>query len=198
MSELYDYKDVYINQIDLRSAFTGYSEGDPPLLQDLGIDFGTISTESKVIFDVFRKSTKCFDCKTADNVGPYIFSFLYSMFLMVNGKIHFGYVYFLTLVSNLFVYFLMNVLSETQINIFESISVMGYAQIPVVIFAFVEIFLKYLSTPVQLALGLVFALWSAATASLIFVKFLEIERLFCIVLYPLFLIYFCLTLIAIF
>lgn len=198
MSELYDYKDVYIDQIDLMGALTGYLDGDLPLLQELGIDFGSILIESRVIFEIFNRTTKCFHCKTAGNAGPLLFSLCYSLFLMLNGKIHFGYIYFLSLVSNIFMYALLNVLAESQISFLESFSVMGYSQIPVTFFAFINIFLRYTPVPMQLALGVIFALWSSATASLIFVKFLEIDQLFYIVAYPLFLIYFCFVLIAIF
>lgn len=198
MSEIYDYKDVYMDQIDLKGALIGYAEGDLPLLHELGIDFNSICMESRVIFEVFNKTTKYFNCKTAGIAGPLIFSLCYSLFLMVNGKIHFGYIYFLSLVSNIFIYSLLNVLAESHINFLESFSVMGYSQIPVTVFSFFNIFLKYTPVPVQLALGVVFALWSSATASLIFVKFLEIDQLFYIVAYPLFLIYFCFVLIAIF
>lgn len=198
MSELYDYKDVYMDQIDLKGALTGYAEGDPPLLQELGIDFGSIFMESRVIFEVFNRTTKYFNCKTAGNTGPLLFSLCYSLFLMLSGKIHFGYIYFLSLVSNIFMYALLNVLAEAQISFLESFCVMGYSQIPVTVFAFLNIFLRYTPVPMQLALGVFFALWSSATASLIFVKFLEIDQLFYIVAYPLFLIYFCFVLIAIF
>lgn len=198
MSELYDYKEVYINNIDLKGAFTGYTEGDQPLLEELGIDFSAICSESKVIFEVFKRTTKCFSCKTADSVGPLIFSLFYSFFLMINGKIHFGYVYFLSLVSNAFIYLLVNVLAENHISIFESFSVMGYSQVPVTIFAFANTVLKYFPLFVRLFIGALFALWSTSTASLIYVRFLEVDRLFFLVGYPLFLTYFCFVLIAIF
>ena len=198
MNDLCDYKEVYIDRVDLKGAFIGYLEGDPPLLRDLGIDLHTIFTESRVVFEIFGRKTSSFNCKTADSVGPLFYSFLYSVFLMASGKVHFGYIYFLSLISNVFVYFIVNVLSESHINIFESYSIIGYAQIPMVLFAFCGIFLQSVSVPLKLVFGTFSALWSGGTASLIFVRFLNIEELFCIVLYPVFLVYFCFALIVVF
>lgn len=198
MNDLSGYEDVYIEQIDYKKAFMGSLPEDTPLLDELGINFDTIKQESKVIIEVFTKKSTTFNCKTADCAGPLLFYVLYSVFLMGNGKVHFGYIYFLSLVSNLFIYFLLNVLGEKSINIFETFSGLGYSQLPVTIFSFLNLFLKYFSVHIRLVIGVGFAIWSSITGTSIFVKFLELDKLYAIICYPLFLIYFCFALIVIF
>ncbi|RVD90587.1 Rab GTPase-interacting Golgi membrane protein [Tubulinosema ratisbonensis] len=191
MNDLSGYEDVYIEKIDYKGAFIGSLPGDTPLLDELGINFDTIKQESKVIVEVFTKKSITFNCKTADCAGPLLFYLMYSIFLMGNGKVHFGYIYFLSLISNLFIYFLLNVLGEKSINIFETFSGLGYSQLPVTIFSLTNLVFKYFSVHVRLVIGTLFAIWSSVTGTSIFVKFLELDKLYIIIGYPLFLIYFC-------
>lgn len=198
MNDLSGYEDIYTEKIDYKAAFLGNLPGDTSLLDELGINFGTIKQESRVVLDVFLNKANTFNCKTADCVGPLLFYIVYSLFLMINGKMHFGYIYFLSLVSNMFIYFLLNVLGERNINLLETFSCLGYSQLPITIFSFVNLFLKYFSVKLRLIIGAVFAIWSSLIGTSIFVKFLELDKLYAIIGYPLFLIYFCFVLIVIF
>lgn len=198
MNEFSDFQDVYIDQIDLKGAFTGHLSGDPPLLDELGINLETIKQESLIIFQIFSRKPLAFNCKTADAIGPLIFSVFYSLFLLFNGKIHFGYIYFLSIMSNFLMYAFLNLVGHHSIALVESWSVMGYSQLPITIFALLNIFLCYFPRYLQVLFGSLFAGWASFTGAKIFTSFLELESLLFVVAYPLFLIYFCFALIVIF
>ncbi|KAM0687690.1 Protein yipf4 [Conglomerata obtusa] len=183
-----EYKEVYIDRIDLKAALTGSTYTDPPLLTELGIDFSLIKKESLLVFKP-RAIEQC------DITGPIIITFLYALSLLCNGKIHFGYVYFLTLSSNLLIYFLLNAIKSTQkcVDLARCFSVLGYSFLPVVVFAFLHAFCGYLKY-----VGFVCAGWSCYVASIVFCRYLEMEEMFFLIGYPILLMYMCYVFLIIF
>lgn len=176
-----DFQDVYIDRIDLKAAFTGSIPGDPPLLTELGINFSTILQELKLIFN----PTATF--KATDLTGPFIFIGLYAFALLFKGKIHFGYVYMITILSCILLYFILNVTKETdrEIDVARCFSVFGYAFAPIVGYAYLSCFYE-----MKLVGYFCFA-WSVTVATTVFCKYLEMEGKFGIVGYPLCMIYLC-------
>lgn len=183
-----EFQEVYIDRIDLKSALTGSSFTDPPLLQELGIDFSQIKKECLLVVNP-RQLDQC------DITGPIIIVFLYAFSLLLNGKMHFGYVYFLTLASNLLIYFLLNAMKNTQksVDFIRVFSTLGYCFTPVVFFSFFHSICKYFYF-----LGFLCSFWSCAVASLIFCKYLEMEESIFIIGYPIFLIYTCYVFLVVF
>ncbi|TBU02664.1 protein transport protein Yip1 [Hamiltosporidium tvaerminnensis] len=199
MNELSDYKDIYIDRTDFKGALTGYIPGDESLLKELGINFGTIKKESMLVTRVFNRSHINYGfLESADISGPLIFIILFSFFLLLNGKIHFGYVYFISLISTLFMFFLLNVMNNKWIDFIKCCSVMGYSLLPVLLYSFLSILMKYLDVWIRVIVALGVSLWASAVSSLIFVNYLEISNKLFLIWYPLFLVYACFTLLAVF
>ncbi|EJW04605.1 hypothetical protein EDEG_01189 [Edhazardia aedis USNM 41457] len=185
-----DFQDVYIDRIDIKSALTGRLPNDPPLLQELGIDFTAIKNETKLILNPNANFEK------SDITGPLIFMFFYALCLFANGKMHFGYVYFITLSSNLLIYFLLNVIKTTQkgVEFVKCFSILGYSFVPVMGFAFINIILA----PFKYILGIFAAFWSCYVASIVFCRYLEMEDKKFIIGYPILLVYICYVLLVVF
>lgn len=183
-----DFQDVYIDRIDIKSALSGTLPTDPPLLEELGINFRTIRQESTLIFKPTLK------IENSDITGPIIIVLLYSLLLLLNGKVHFGYVYFVTLASNLLIYFLLNVLKEINKDVTLQIifSVLGYSFVPLVLYSFFRLFFR-----VDFV-GYLCVLWSSYVASVVFCRYLEMERLVFVVGWPILLVYVCFLLLIIF
>lgn len=183
-----DFRDVYIDRLDIKSALTGSLPGDKPLLEELGINFQTIKTELKLLLNPEK------DFDHSDVTGPIIFTVLYSLLLFFSGKMHFGYVYFITLTSNFLLYFLVNVLkaSSNSADFVFCFSVFGYSFVPIVVHAFISLIYK------SKILGALSVAWSVYIASNVFCKKLEMERMRWIVGYPIMLVYVCYLLMTIY
>jgi protein YIPF5/7 len=195
-----EFKDVYyIDKINIRSALTGSLPEDPPLLSELGIDFSTIKKESHLIFKVLQRSTVDFSfIRNADLSGPVIFIILYTISLVINRKVHFGYIYFISLVTSLSTYFLLNVIDLKYIGLLECCSVLGYSLLPVVFFSFLNLLLSRTGLGIRVCCGLLFAGWSSYTASVVFCQYLSLTNKQMILGYPLLLAYVCFTMIVLF
>lgn len=184
--EFEDYREPCCGEFNLRAAILGRLPGDGPLLEELGIDFGTIRKESRLIFGVLQRTPVDFSfVKNADLSGPIVFVALYTLGLILNYKIHFGYIYFISLLTASSTYFLLNVLDTKQIGFLECCSVLGYSFLPVVFFSFLNILLRRLAVWPRMLYGLGFALWSSYTASVVFCRYLSLSKKQLVVGYPL-------------
>jgi hypothetical protein len=199
MNNLNDFQDVYIGKVSVKNALTGWVPGDPPLLDELGINFNTIKKESTLILRIFRRSQINYSfLENADLTGPILFTFLFSLFLLLNGKIHFGYVYFISITSTFFIYFLLNVMGDRSIDMIKCCSVMGYSLLPIVGFALTNIFCGWINLSFKLATGCLVSIWAASVSSIVFVNYLEMGKKIVLVGYPLLMVYTCFTLLVIF
>ncbi|KMV66423.1 Rab GTPase-interacting Golgi membrane protein [Encephalitozoon cuniculi EcunIII-L] len=184
--EFEEYGEPYVDKFDLRSALLGRLPGDGPLLEELGIDFGTIKKESHLVFGVFQRKAVDFSfVKNADLSGPIVFVGLYTLGLILNYKIHFGYIYFISLLTTLSIYFLLNVLGTKHIGFLECCSVLGYSFLPVVFFSFLNILMGRISVELRVFYGLAFACWSSYAASVVFCRYLSLSNKHLVVGYPL-------------
>ncbi|EIJ89618.1 hypothetical protein NEQG_00388 [Nematocida parisii ERTm3] len=124
--------------LGIKNALIGYKEGDKPLLDELGIDFNAIKRDSLRI--VFIKSTEHKD--TMDMVGPLLFIILYGVILFIRSAVHIGYLYYLSTISCMFIYVLLILMNNNnRISILGIINALGYALIPILIFATIGKFL---------------------------------------------------------
>ncbi|KAH9411798.1 hypothetical protein HK407_03g05480 [Ordospora pajunii] len=177
-------EEEHYNKFDLKSALLGQLPNDRPLLEELGIDFGTIKKESKLIFKVMQKSDVDFSfVKNADLSGPIVFVGLYCLGLVMNYRIHFGYVYFISLLITFSMYFLLNVLDTKRVGFLECCSVLGYSFLPIVLFSITSVLMR--GSGLRMCCGFVAALWSSYTASVVFCKYLSFSNKQVVVGYPL-------------
>lgn len=182
---------------DLKAAFTGYETGDPPLLQELGIQFTTIHQECSLIF---HTPTKSAHIDRVDLTGPLILIFIFSFILLLTGKVLFGCVYFMCVLCTLVMHFVLNAMGESEIEYVVVCSVMGYAMLPVVFFAAVHVLMCYLDVSVNVSLvcGGVGAFYSAFVASEVFVAYLKLRNVRVLVCYPTFLVYMAFVVLALY
>jgi hypothetical protein len=68
---------------------------------------------------------------------------LYKIFIKKNGKIHFGYIYGFGVMGTIVLYSIMNLLSQSKtIELYNTMSILGYCLLPVVILAFLAVFIN--------------------------------------------------------
>lgn len=189
----------------VESSDSGYYDeedefaNEPPLLEELGINFEHIWAKTVSVLLPSKKIDEHI-LDDADLAGPLVFCFLFGMCLLLAAKVHFGYIYGFGVLSCLFMYLLMNLLSpERTIDIYRVCSVLGYCLLPIIGLAAINIVISVKDLGVVgFVLASVCTLWSTHTASRFFEKALYMTEQKYLVMYPTMLVYSCFVLIAVF
>ncbi|RKP02350.1 hypothetical protein CXG81DRAFT_10911 [Caulochytrium protostelioides] len=177
-----------LNWRSLRLALgTGGMPDEPPLLQELGINFGHIKNKGLTVMNPFRPVDKHI-MDDSDLAGPLFFCFCLGVFLLLSGKVHFGYIYGLATMGCASAYMILNLMSETGINGTRTASVLGYSLLPMVLTSLVTHLLPPFSYANLIAV-VVSVLWCTNSASLMFVTVLAMSDQRWLVAYPLALLY---------
>ncbi|KAF8271517.1 hypothetical protein EI94DRAFT_1720299 [Lactarius quietus] len=149
---------------------TGGFEGEPPLLEELGINFSHIRAKSMTVLNPFRRvDERIMD--DADLAGPLIFCFCFATFL-------------------LFPLLLLNLMSEQGIDAYRVLSVLGYCLLPMVGVGALSVLIT-LDGMLGYVLSSLSIVWCTYAASGIFVARL-------LVAYPVGLLYGCFALLSVF
>jgi len=182
------------------SAFSsvGY-DGEPPLLEELGINFSHIYVKSMTVLNPLRQiDERIMD--DADMAGPICFFFAFGMFLLLSGRSQFGYIYGIALLGSLSIYALLNLMSTTGIDVYRTASVLGYCLLPMVGVGALSVGRVFNSLPPYLiaSLSILSIIWCTYAASLIFVTILRMSEQRLLVAYPIGLLYGCFALFSVF
>ncbi|KAJ1649431.1 hypothetical protein IWQ61_009484 [Dispira simplex] len=183
--------------VSLWAAFgSGGLPGEPPLLEELGVNFGHIKTKSLTVLNPVRSVPKDL-MDDADMSGPLIFVLLFGTFLLFSGKVHFGYIYGVGLLGCLSVYALLNLMNDQGLDGYRTTSVLGYSLLPMVLLSGLSLLLK-LSSSIGYALSCLAVLWCTYAASTVFVSVLSMNEQRLLVAYPVGLFYTCFALMTVF
>lgn len=125
----------------------------------------------------------------SDLAGPILFCLLFGTFLLLSGKVHFGYIYGSALIGTVSQYIILNLMSSYKsIDFTRVASVLGYCMLPLVLNSALGVVVN-----MDNALGYLFAAlsiaWCTYSASAIFVVVLQLSDMRVLVAYPLALFY---------
>ncbi|KJP89973.1 hypothetical protein AK88_00429 [Plasmodium fragile] len=116
-------------------------EDEPPLLEELGINFDLISKRMKSVFMFYKIDDTLFE--NSDLSGPLIIVLALGFILLLAGKASFSYIYLIGIVSSLSIYLLLNMMSQNlTLDLYRTISMLGYALLPLVILSFISIIIN--------------------------------------------------------
>ncbi|KND05137.1 transporter YIP1 [Spizellomyces punctatus DAOM BR117] len=182
----------------IRAAFTtgGFAD-EPPLLEELGINFSHIKKKGVTVLNPLRAVDKHIMDDT-DLAGPILFVLLFGGFLLLSGKINFGYVYGVAMLGCVSVYAILNLMSESGIDGYRTASVLGYCLLPMVVLSSVATLLQLSGHIVGLILSALSVLWCTYSASKMFTTVLSMSEQRLLVAYPVGLLYSAFALLAIF
>jgi hypothetical protein len=68
-------------------------ENEPPLLEELGINFEHIRLKTLAVLNPLASATSADVIADQDLAGPLVFCLLFGAALLLHGKVHFGYIY---------------------------------------------------------------------------------------------------------
>lgn len=175
---------------------TGGFEGEPPLLEELGINFSHIRAKSMTVLNPLQRIDEHI-MDDADLAGPIIFFFCFGLFLLFSGKPNFGYIYGVGLFGAASMYTLLNLMSDHGIDAYRVASVLGYCLLPMVGISAISV-ATHLERTFGYLLSLLSIFWCTYSASGIFVAVLRMSDQRLLVAYPCSLLYGCFALLSIF
>lgn len=172
-----------------QEQFTGSTdfENEPPLLEELGINFDHIYMKTKCVLNPFAQPDTSI-IHDEDLAGPLVFCIAYGFSLLLMGKIQFGFVYGITAMGCLSMYCLLNLMSEKGVNAVCIGSTLGYCLLPMVFLSFFGSLIS-LKGILGLCVSIMFILWCSISSSKLFVNALDMHNQQLLVLYPCFLLY---------
>lgn len=176
-------------------------DDEPPLLEELGINFDHIRTKTIAVL-VPTKTIEPEILADTDMAGPLVFCLIQGFCLMLSGKLFFGYVFGFGVMGCLFIYLVINLMNHagtTAIDIYRVCSVLGYCLLPIVLLSAVTILFdlsqaSIIGTP----LTLIAILWCTQTATRFFEAATQMLEQRYLIAYPVFLLYACFALITVF
>ncbi|SGZ46957.1 CIC11C00000005019 [Sungouiella intermedia] len=183
----------------LLAAFStsGYP-GEPPLLEELGINFNHIKGKTLAVLNPLQKDINPDIMTDLDLAGPILFVLLFGTLLLLSGKVQFGYIYGVGLFGVVSLHYLFRLMSvDVQIDLTRSASIIGYCLLPLVLLCAVGLVIS-LDSMFGYFLSVVSVFWCTYAASGLFVTVLKLHNVRPLIAYPLCLFYFVFALMAIF
>lgn len=185
----------------------GYAH-EPPLLEEIGINFDHILTKTKIILNPFSNMSESSSngiisqeiLNDSDFAGPLIFFMWFGLCLLLAGKVHFGYIYSVALFGSLSLHYLSKLMSSSSNNrlrFFTTASILGYCFLPLCFLTFIGIFCR-LNNTIGYLLATIFVTWSTWFSSGFLNSLLQLHSARALIAYPLAIFYSVFALMAIF
>ncbi|XP_053311000.1 protein YIPF7 [Spea bombifrons] len=169
------------------SEHNGNFDNEPPLLEELGINFDHIWQKTLTVLNPWKPADGGIMNET-DLTGPMVFCFALGSTLLLAGKIHFGYVYTMSILGCLAIHALLNLMSIPGISYGCVASVLGYCLLPMVILSSCAILFSLQGITGTILAAAVIG-WCSFAASKIFISTLAMEGQQLLVAYPCALLY---------
>ncbi|OMJ75159.1 hypothetical protein SteCoe_25780 [Stentor coeruleus] len=182
------------------SPFEDYNiselEDDPPLMEELGINPDHIKQKTISILAFKHVDERLLE--DPDMAGPFLYVLIFGGLLLLAGKVHFGAIYGFGMMGSIGIFTVLNLMSQSrEIDLYRTVSILGYALLPIVILSAIGVFMRF-SNPVGMFLVILSVCWSTYTATSFFETLLELKEQRWLISYPIGLLYACFTLLAIF
>jgi len=188
--------DSEVNQDGYEFEDNTSPENEPPLLEELGINFRHIADKTIAVLNPIREPSSELLGDT-DLAGPLIFCLAFGVCLLLAGKVHFGYIYLIAVVGCLSMYALLNLMSQQGVSLILTVSILGYCLLPMVPLSLMAVVFSLRSLLGQIVV-VVITLWSSFAASKLFSQSLTMSGQQALIAYPCFIIYGVFALLAVF
>lgn len=194
-----DY-DTPLTQGILAAFSTSGYPGEPPLFEELGVNFSHIKAKTLAVLGLKSTSLSEDVIQDSDMAGPILFCLLFGTLLLLSGKTHFGYIYGVALFGTVSLHWLFKLMSSALdggLDFLRTASVIGYCLLPLVILSAFAVVLQ-----LNNLMGYIFAVvcvsWCTWAASGFFVRVLNLSNARPLVAYPLGMFYSVFALMTIF
>jgi hypothetical protein len=178
-------------------------DNEPPLLEELGVNFPHIYSKSRAVLFPYGKHAKNLEHDVMDDndlAGPLAFALGLGGELLLSGKLHFGYVYGFGISGWVAMTLLLNLLNPNgAVSAWTVVSILGYALLPVNFLAGVNVVFRIGKLG---WMGMVLAMltigWCTAASTRLFERGCDMRSQRFLVAYPSALLYSAFVMITIF
>jgi hypothetical protein len=178
------------------SSSSGTFDEEPPLLEELGINFDYIKRKTLAVLNPLKRSIDPDLLNDSDLSGPFCFALLLGMILLLSRKWTFDYIYGFGAVGWISTYALVNLMAVPNIDIYKTISILGYCLLPMTILASLSV-VHSLEGIFGAVAAIACVMWCSYSAALLFTEQHDPDQRL-LVFYPLALYYTCFALLTIF
>eukprot|EP01025_Chloroclados_australasicus_P064516 TRINITY_DN8631_c0_g1_i1.p3 TRINITY_DN8631_c0_g1~~TRINITY_DN8631_c0_g1_i1.p3 ORF type:complete len:244 (+),score=42.14 TRINITY_DN8631_c0_g1_i1:253-984(+) len=160
------------NYMSPSSGAFGSFEDEPPLLEELGIDIPEISKRIRAVL-FHRLSAN--NLEELDGAGAVLIVGVMAALHLLMGKLHFGVLLGWSVVGGAMVWLVVRQLAAADttevknLDIFSCCCVLGYCQIPLVVYSGLEILIHGMPV-VKMSLMMACIVWSTELSSQLFVQ----------------------------
>jgi len=186
-----------------QSYFEDY-ENEPPLLEELGVNFPHIYSKSRAVLFPIGKHAKSLESgfieNDADLAGPLAFALGLGGELLLSGKLHFGYVYGFGMSGCAAMTLLLNLLNPNgAVSMWTVISILGYALLPVNLLAGINVLIRVHKLGVWgMVLAMLVICWCTLASTRLFERGCNMRAQRFLVAYPAALLYSAFVILTIF
>eukprot|EP00483_Globobulimina_turgida_P001218 UN01220 len=168
--------DIDRSQSDSNIQWDDDFENEPPLLEELGINFSNILQKTLYVL-IPRKNLKTDVLQDGDLAGPIIFCCALGFCLLCAGKVHFGYIYGFNIIGCFGINLMLNLMCEdnTKIDMLHTVSIVGYCVLPIIFLSTINIVFN-LQGKIGFLLSTFFVMWAATISTRFFEKLTEMRH----------------------
>ncbi|CAK8697257.1 unnamed protein product [Clavelina lepadiformis] len=177
-------------------GYTGSFDDEPPLLEELGINFDHIYKKTFAVLNPFS-ITDANIINETDLAGPLCFCLALGGTLLLGGKVSFGYIYGIGGLGVVAIYLLLNIMSMSGVTLGCVASVIGYCILPMVILSGFSIIIS-LKGLIGILLTIFTVTWCSLSASKLFVCGFAMDSQQLLIAYPCALLYGVFALLTVF
>lgn len=181
---------------EVHEAHSSGFEDEPPLLEELGFNLDHVWQKTLSVLNPL-KQTDSHIMDDTDLGGPFLFCLAFGGFLLLHGKVHFGYIYGYSLLGCLAMYAILNLMSLAEVSFGVVVSVLGYCLLPMVMLSGMALLVS-LQGMLGSILTAVTIIWCSLVSSKLFVTALAMDHQQPLVAYPCALLYGVFALLTVF
>ena len=123
-----------------------------------------------------------------DLTGPILLTSLLGMLLLFNRKLNFGFIYGYGFFGCFVIYFLLNMILDNYIQLYDVVSVIGYCITPVLFVSVINLFVNMKNT-IGIIISIFFSVLSTVQVLRILQTKHQMEKTKKLIAYPIFLLY---------
>jgi len=164
--------------------YAGGFEDEPPLLEELGINFEHIVAKTKVVLNPLLANPDQSVVNETDLAGPLVIIVALGSMLLLGGKMHFGYIYGISIFAVILMWALLKMMAPQEGPSSGCVaSILGYCLLPIVGLSAISIIFSLQGT-FGFICSSISVFWCSWSASKLFCSALNMKGEQALVAYP--------------
>ena len=143
------------------------SQEELPFLEEIGVDYSMVMSKLRSTV-LFSKNNSSDFINHPDMTGPLLLTTSLGVIMSLNRKLSFGFIYGYGFFGSFFLYFLLNMMLQQRLSLYNVISILGYCLMPVLVVSFMNLFFNMKNT-----IGIFIGVFCSILSTILVLKFLS-------------------------